>query len=122
MRSQNAVLRLQHRPEGRIQDSDLEVCKEPMPTIKDGQMLVKNIYLSLDPTHRIWMSDIPQYAPSVELGDVMRSLGVGKIVESKNEDYPVGTYVSAMVSYLLVLTNRLLLLFSNLTRQTCTFL
>ncbi len=68
------------------------------------------------------MSDIPQYMTPVELGDVMRSLGLGKVVESKNEDYPVGTYVSTMVSNLLVLTNRLHLLFSNLTRPICTFL
>jgi NADPH-dependent curcumin reductase CurA len=100
--SRNTVLRLRSRPEGRIQDSDLEVCKEPMPTIEDGQMLVKSIYISLDPTQRIWMSDRPQYMPCVELGDIMRALGIGKVVESKNKDFPIGTYVSTMVSNLLV--------------------
>jgi NADPH-dependent curcumin reductase CurA len=77
-----------------MKESDFDVGKEPMPTIEDGQVLVQNIYLSLDPTHRIWASDRPQYMPCVEIGEVMRAGGVGVVKESKNAEYPVGTYVS----------------------------
>jgi NADPH-dependent curcumin reductase CurA len=92
----NTVVRLRSRPEGRIEDTDLEVCTEPMPIIEDGQVLVQHIYLSLDPTHRIWMSDRPQYMDCVAIGDVMRAAGVGIVRESKLlDEYPVGSYVSS---------------------------
>lgn len=56
-------------------------------------MLVKNTYISLDPTHRIWMSDKAQYMPNVGIGEVMRAVTVGKVEVSNNDEYPVGTDV-----------------------------
>ena len=52
--------RLRSRPEGALKDSDLELVIEPKPAPGDGQLLVKNVWVSIDPTHRIWMSDRPQ--------------------------------------------------------------
>jgi len=78
-----------------VKETDVEVCSEPMPTIEDGQVLVQHVYLSLDPTHRIWMSDRPQYMDPITIGDVIRGGGVGIVRESKNDDYPVGTYVGS---------------------------
>ena len=52
--------RLRSRPVGQISDTDLELCVEAMPVPKAGNLLVKNLFVSIDPTHRIWMSDIPQ--------------------------------------------------------------
>lgn len=58
-----------------------------------GQLLMKNVYLSIDPTHRIWMSDKPQYMPPVELGEVMRSATIAVVEESDDPvSYPVGDY------------------------------
>lgn len=54
------VLRLRSRPVGTVADTDLELCTEPKPSPGPGQVLVKNLYVSIDPTHRIWMSDRPQ--------------------------------------------------------------
>mmetsp|Transcript_42584 Transcript_42584/g.62662 ORF Transcript_42584/g.62662 Transcript_42584/m.62662 type:complete len:335 (+) Transcript_42584:173-1177(+) len=85
--------RLRSRPEGSIKDTDLEMCEEPKPTPEDGQLLVKNLFISIDPTHRIWMSDIPQYMPKVELGEVMRASTVGVVEESKDPNFAVGCHV-----------------------------
>lgn len=52
--------RLRSRPVGQIKDTDLELCVEPAPVPKPGNLLVRNLYVSVDPTHRIWMSDRPQ--------------------------------------------------------------
>lgn len=52
--------RLRTRPVGALKDSDLELCTEAKPAPSDGQLLVKNLWVSIDPTHRIWMSDRPQ--------------------------------------------------------------
>jgi NADPH-dependent curcumin reductase CurA len=43
------------------------------------QVLIRNTHLSIDPTHRIWMSDAPQYMPCVEIGGVMRALTAGVV-------------------------------------------
>lgn len=87
------VWRLRSRPEGSIKDTDLEMCDEPKPAPEDGQLVVKNMFISIDPTHRIWMSDKAQYMPKVELGEVMRATTVGVVEESKNADFPVGCHV-----------------------------
>jgi hypothetical protein len=50
------------------------------PELKDGEFLVRVLYLSMDPTNRVWMSDIPQYMPPVAIGEVMRALGLGRVV------------------------------------------
>jgi hypothetical protein len=52
--------RLRSRPVGALKDSDLELVTEPKPSPGDGQLLVKTLWASIDPTHRIWMSDKPQ--------------------------------------------------------------
>jgi NADPH-dependent curcumin reductase CurA len=52
--------RLRSRPVGQIKDTDLKLCTEPKPVAKPGSLLVRNLFVSLDPTHRIWMSDRPQ--------------------------------------------------------------
>ena len=84
------------RPDGTITSENLKLSKEEIPSPGDGQLLVKNLYMSIDPTHRIWMSDIPQYMPCVQLGEVMRAVTLGVVTESKNPDWKVGTHVVGM--------------------------
>jgi len=91
--STHRVYRLRHRPIGQIADTDLELVTEPKPTPGPAQCLVKNLFFSIDPTHRIWMSDRPQYMEPVALNDIMRSSSVGVVEESNVPDYPVGTHV-----------------------------
>ena len=63
---------------------------EPGP----GQVLVKNLYLSLDPAMRGWMNDARSYIPPVGIGEVMRALGVGQVVASQHPDFAVGDHVN----------------------------
>jgi NADPH2:quinone reductase len=90
---ENRAYRLRQRPQGRVSDADLEFVTEPVPDLEDGQALVKTLELSVDPTNRIWMSELRGYLPPVPLDDVMRGLGVGVIVESRRDDLPEGTMV-----------------------------
>ncbi len=73
--------RLRSRPDGIINENDLELVTEEIPEISEGQILAKTIYFSLDPTNRIWMSDIDQYMEPVEIGDIMRAGGSLAVVE-----------------------------------------
>ena len=77
----NRSWRLRQRPEGIINEKDLELVTDEIPEIQEGQVLAKTIYFSLDPTNRIWMSDIDQYMEPVEIGDIMRAGGSLAIVE-----------------------------------------
>jgi NADPH-dependent curcumin reductase CurA len=95
----NRAYRLRKRPDGELAEGDLELVTEQVPELADGQALVRTELLSLDPTNRIWMSDIRGYMPPVPLGDVMRGLGVGEVIESRRDDMPVGAIVSGFTGW-----------------------
>jgi hypothetical protein len=85
---------LRRRPVGEIGPGDLEYVTRETAPLAEGEVLVRTVYLSLDPTNRIWMSDQDQYLPPVEVGDVMRGGGIGVVEESRSDRFPVGTVVN----------------------------
>jgi hypothetical protein len=87
---------LRNRPKGNIQDGDLELIETAIPDLKDGEALVRTIYLSLDPTNRTWMNDSEGYLPPVGIGDVMRGLTLGVVEQSKSERYKEGDIVTPL--------------------------
>jgi len=89
------------RPEGGPVGPELfEVVQKEMPKVAEGQFLVKQTHMSLDPAMFGWMSpDTESYIPPVELGDVMRSSGIGEIVESNHPDFKVGDRVMGMMGW-----------------------
>lgn len=93
MTSNHRQWRLRRRPVGEIGPDDLELVSVPKPVPGPGQILVRTIYLSLDPTNRIWMSDRPQYMPPVAIGDVMRGGVVGVVEQSNHPHFAVGDFV-----------------------------
>ena len=95
----NQKFLLKSRPQGRVRRSDFEMVEESLAELKEGEILVRNIYLSVDPTNRIWMSDIEQYMPPVSIGEVMRCLGIGRVEESKNPRFPEGSLVSGLIGW-----------------------
>lgn len=85
---------------GKIGPELFEVVKQDMPSVGDRQFLVKQNHMSLDPAMFGWMSpDTESYIPPVELGTVMRSSGVGEIVESNHPDFSVGDRVMGMMGW-----------------------
>lgn len=93
MRSTNRQWRLRKRPVGDVQPGDLEFIESAKPAPKAGEFLVRNVYLSLDPTNRIWMSDQDQYMPPVRIGDVMRGGTLGMVEQSNTPEFEVGDLV-----------------------------
>lgn len=77
-----------------------EVVTKDLPSFGEGEFLVKQNHMSLDPAMFGWMSpDTESYIPPVELGTVMRSSGVGEIVESNHPDFAVGDRVMGMMGW-----------------------
>ena len=99
MRNSNRQWILKKRPVGDIKPGDLELVEQPLPVPGPGQILVRTLYLSLDPTNRIWMSDMDQYMPPVEIGDVMRGGSIGIVEQSNNSDYKPGDVVSGIAGW-----------------------
>lgn len=95
----NRQWRLISRPVGVVKKSDFEWREEPIPVPNEGEVLVKQIYLSLDPANRIWMNEQDSYMPAVVLGDVMRGMSLGVVVESKHPSFSKGSFVQAMIGW-----------------------
>ena len=87
---------LASRPEGMVDASVVTVETVPVPEPEPGQAVVAVQYLSIDPTIRTWMDDAPGYLPPIELGAVIRSGGIGEVVASASDAYPVGSMPSGM--------------------------
>ncbi len=87
------------RPVGRVSPANFEFREAPAPTPGDGEILVKNLYLSFDPAMRGWMEDRPSYIPPVAIGEVMRAGAVGQVVASNDASFPVGSTVSGMFGW-----------------------
>ena len=100
----NKQWRLKNRPTGLVKESDFEWREEPVPLIDEGQLLIRHIYLSLDPANRGWMNPVKSYIPPVGLDTVMQGGGVGIVEESRHPGYQKGDIVQGMLgwqSYLL---------------------
>ncbi|WP_183084124.1 NADP-dependent oxidoreductase [Burkholderia mallei] len=95
----NRQLRLKARPDGRVGHEHFTLAEAPLPPLGPGEMLVRVLYLSMDPTNRVWMSDIPQYLPPVAIGDVMRALGIGRVVASNAPGFAEGDLVQGLVGW-----------------------
>jgi NADPH-dependent curcumin reductase CurA len=81
---------LASRPKGLVTPEVLQLREAAVAPPGDGQALARVKWLSLDPTMRVWMSDMPQYMPPVQIGEVMRALGVAEVTESRNSEFKKG--------------------------------
>lgn len=79
----NRQWRLKSRPTGLIKADNFELVSQPMPVPEEAQLLIRSVYLSLDPAMRGWLIDRPSYVPPVQIGEIMRGLAIG-IVEKSN--------------------------------------
>ena len=90
---------LRRRPSGDLREGDLQLVDAPLRAPEPGEILVRNIYLMVAPTNRVWMSDIEQYMPPVALGDVMRGVTMGVVVESAHPDFRPGDVVEGGMAW-----------------------
>jgi NADPH-dependent curcumin reductase CurA len=89
----NQQFRLAARPSGLPKPSDWTMTSESVGEAADGEVIVRTLYLSLDPAMRGWMNEGKSYIRPVEIGEVMRAGGVGEVVQSKSPRFAVGDIV-----------------------------
>src|SRR3954468_17067940 len=92
----NHQIRLAARPVGLPKPTDWQFTEEPVPEPGDGQLVVKVLYISLDPAMRGWMNEGKSYVPPVGIGEVMRAGGAGRVIASKHPGFAVGDHVTSM--------------------------
>lgn len=90
---------LKNRPTGLVKESNFEFIKESIPELNEGDILIQTEYLSMDPTQRMWLTEIPGYLPPVQIDEVIRSSGMGRIIQSKNKNFNEGSLVSGLVGW-----------------------
>jgi hypothetical protein len=95
----NRSFTLNRRPDGELADEDLGSHELAITPPKAGQIQVRTTCISLDPTNRIWMSDVPQYMPPIALGDVVRALAVGVVEQSAHPGFAVGDRVVGLLGW-----------------------
>jgi len=94
----NHQWRLISRPVGNLKQTDFEWTTSPVPDPGDGEVLVRVLYLSLDPTYRMWAAT-DTYLPAVPLGDVMRGIAIGVVEKSRDQSLPEGTHVQGLLGW-----------------------
>ena len=92
-------IRLKNRPEGLPKESDFELAEAVIPEIGDGEVLVQNIYMSVDPYMRGRMVDRKSYVPPFQIGMPLEGGSVGRVIESKGGPFETGDYVLGMLGW-----------------------
>src|SRR5689334_5807868 len=90
----NMQVLLASRPVGWVTEENFRIVNTPIPTPAEGQILVRNHYLSLDPYMRGRMNDTKSYAAKQELDQVMVGETVGEVIESSNPRFKAGDIVA----------------------------
>jgi NADPH-dependent curcumin reductase CurA len=102
----NRRVLLASRPSGWVSEANFRIDETPLPQPAQGEVLVKNLWLSLDPYMRGRMSDAKSYVKGVELGEVMVGQTVGEVVSSRNEKFKEGDKVLTQLGWQLFGTTR----------------
>ena len=89
---------LARRPHGAIEAADFKWVESPIPEPAEGELLVRNLYLSCDPTQRGWMEN-DTYLPAIRVGEVMRSFAVGAVVDSRSDAFGPGQLVQGLFGW-----------------------
>ncbi|MFZ3035474.1 MAG: NADP-dependent oxidoreductase [Parvibaculum sp.] len=89
-------IRLKARPVGMPKDSDFELATTEVKQPGAGEVLVRNIWMTVDPYMRGRMMDRESYVPPFQIGEVLQGGAIGQVVESKSDKLKVGDYVQSM--------------------------
>lgn len=95
----NHQILLKNRPVGVPRPGDFEPAETAVPRPGEGEVLLKNLYLSIDPAIRGWMSEARSYLPPIAIGAPIRSGTLSQIVESESREWPRGEIVQAMAAW-----------------------
>ncbi len=95
----NRLVRLKSRPAGIPEASHFELAEAPVPALENGQFLIANRFLSVDPAMRGWVNAVANYSRPVAIGEVMRAYTAGEVIASRHRAFPEGTKVMGQLGW-----------------------
>ncbi len=95
----NVQALLTSRPNGIPQAAHFDIVTTALPALQDGQLLVRNDFLSVEPAMRGWVNAVANYSDPVAIGSVMRSFAAGVVVASRHPSYAEGDQVMGMLGW-----------------------
>lgn len=87
---------IKHYAYGDLKGTELELVERPIPELQEGEILIKTLILSLDPSNRIWLSAQEDYLPQLQIGEIMRGLVIGQVELSRHSEFQVGDYLNTL--------------------------
>jgi len=87
---------LRRRPQGLVDPADVELVTEDLPTLEDGEALLRNEVIGIDASVRSWLGEGSGYLPPVELGEVVRCSTIGRVITTRCDAYRVGDIVTTL--------------------------
>jgi NADPH-dependent curcumin reductase CurA len=95
----NLQIKLASRPTRQVTAENFVTELHPIPRPRDGEVLLRTRYLSLDPAMRGWLRDVRSYMPPVAIGEVMRALGIGEVIESRDPGFAPGELCEGLLGW-----------------------
>ncbi len=99
MQNANHRITLRSRPTGLAIPDNFASETAPVRAPEEGEVVVESRLISIDPAMRVWISEDPGYVPRVEIGDVMRAGGIGRVVDSRADGFAVGDLVQGPLGW-----------------------
>lgn len=93
------AITLASRPSGRPTEANFELVELPLPALEDGQVLVRNVWMSVDPYMRGRMNDVKSYVPPFQVGQPLEGGAIGRVERSSHPDFAEGDVVSGMAGW-----------------------
>ncbi len=90
---------LARRPEGAVKPCDFRYREGAIPTPSEGDVLLRTLYFGYDASQRIWLTEDGGYMPPIRIGEPMRAMGIGQVVESHDPAYAAGDLVEGFMSW-----------------------
>jgi NADPH-dependent curcumin reductase CurA len=90
---------INHYATGELDGSELQWVEQAVPELAEGEVLIKTLLLTLDPSNRLWLSEEEDYLPQLQLGDVMRGLVIGRVEQSRHTGFSPGDHLFAMLGW-----------------------
>ncbi len=90
---------MQRRPEGALKDDDFAFVERSLPEVADGEVLVENHWMSVDPYMRLYLTEQSGAHAPLQVGEVLHGGAVGVVVESRAKNLPVGSTVQSMLGF-----------------------
>ena len=92
----NRRIVLRQRPVGLLTWDDVELVESAIPELAEGEALIRSELLAMDATVRSWLTTADGYLPPIEIGDVVRCAGIGKVIATKSDAFQVGDVATSL--------------------------